>query len=85
MKTIQEDSEISTSLPEALEVYREAWSIFTKTEILIEETDAQDYWKHYLDGRVHFDYMHCIMMCLDWNYLKTKKVPVILTSSGLYI
>ena len=42
MKTIQEDSEISSNLPEALEVYRAAWLILTKTETSIEEIDAQE-------------------------------------------
>ena len=42
MKTIQEDSEMLSSLPEALEVYKAAWLILTKTEILIKETDAQE-------------------------------------------
>ena len=40
MKTIQEDSEISTNLPEALEAYRAAWLILTKMEISVEEIDA---------------------------------------------
>ena len=42
MKTIQENSEMSSNLPEALEVYKSAWLIRKKTEILIEETDVQE-------------------------------------------
>ena len=33
---------MSSSLPEALEVYRAAWQILTKEEILIEEIHAQE-------------------------------------------
>ena len=33
---------MSSNLPETLEVYREAWLIFTKTEIAVEETDVQE-------------------------------------------
>ena len=42
VKTIREDSEMSSNLPEALEVYRAAWLILTKTEISIEEIDIQE-------------------------------------------
>ena len=42
METIREDSEILSSLPEALKVYRAAWLILTKKEISVEETDAQE-------------------------------------------
>ena len=42
MKTIQEDSEISSNLPGALEVYRAAWLILTKAEISVEEIDVQE-------------------------------------------
>lgn len=33
---------MSSNLPETLEVYRDAWLIFTKTEIAVEETDVQE-------------------------------------------
>ena len=33
---------MSSNLPEALEVYRAAWLILTKTEISIKEIDAQE-------------------------------------------
>ena len=36
------DSEMLSNLTEALEVYRAAWLILTKTEYSIEETDAQE-------------------------------------------
>ena len=42
MKTIREDSEMPSNLPEVLEVYKAAWLILTKTEISIEEADAQE-------------------------------------------
>ena len=42
MKKIRENSETSSNLPEALEVYRATLLILTKTEISIEETDAQE-------------------------------------------
>ena len=42
MKTIREDSEMSSNLPEALEVYRSAWLILTKTEISVKEIDVQE-------------------------------------------
>ena len=42
MKTIQEDPEMSSNSPEALEVYRAAWLILTKTEISIKKIDALD-------------------------------------------
>ena len=42
MKTTPEDSEMSSNLPEPLEVYRAAWLILTKTEFSIKETDAQE-------------------------------------------
>ena len=42
VKTIREDSQLSSNLPEALEVYRAAWLILTKTEISIEEIDTQE-------------------------------------------
>ena len=38
----REDSEMSSNLPEALEVFRAAWLIFTKTEISIKEIVAQE-------------------------------------------
>ena len=41
MKTIK-DSEMSSNLPEALEVYKTVQLILTKTEISIEEIDAQE-------------------------------------------
>ena len=41
MKTVGEDSEMSSNL-EALEVYRAEWLILRKTEISIEEIDAQE-------------------------------------------
>ena len=37
---MREDSEMSSNLPEVLEVYRAAWLILTKTEISVEEIDA---------------------------------------------
>ena len=40
-KTIPEVSEMSSNLPEALEVYRAAWLILIETEISIEEIDVQ--------------------------------------------
>ena len=42
MEIIQEDLEMSSNLPEALEVYRAAWLILMKTEISIEEIDTQE-------------------------------------------
>ena len=33
---------MSSNLPEALEVYRAAWLILTKTEISVKEIDAQE-------------------------------------------
>ena len=33
---------MSSNLPEALEVYRAAWLLLAKKEILIEETDVQE-------------------------------------------
>ena len=42
MKTIREDPEMSSNLPEVLEVYRAVWLILTKTEKSVEETDAQE-------------------------------------------
>ena len=33
---------MSSNLPEALEVYRAAWLILMKTEILIEQIDTQE-------------------------------------------
>ena len=42
VKTIREDSQMSSNLPEALEVYRAAWLMLTKTEISIEEIDTQE-------------------------------------------
>ena len=33
---------MSSNLAQALEAYRAAWSMLTKTEISIEETDAQE-------------------------------------------
>ena len=41
MKTIK-DSEMSSNLPEALEVYKTVQLLLTKTEISIEEIDAQE-------------------------------------------
>ena len=40
-KTIPEVSEMSSNLPEALEVYRATWLILIETEISIEEIDVQ--------------------------------------------
>ena len=51
MKTIREDSEMSINLPEALEVCSVVWFI------LMKKLDS--------DGLAGFDYMHCIMMCLE--------------------
>ena len=42
MRTIQEDSEMLSNLQETLEVYKAPWLILTKTEISVEETDAQE-------------------------------------------
>ena len=42
MKTIREDSEMLSNLPEALEVYRAVWLILTKAEIPIEEINTQE-------------------------------------------
>ena len=42
MKTIQEDSEMWSNLPEVLEAYRAAWLIFTKAKISIEKIDVQE-------------------------------------------
>ena len=42
MKTIRKDSEMSSNLPEALEVYGAVCLILTKTEIPIEEINTQE-------------------------------------------
>ena len=42
LKTIREDSEMLSNLPEALEVYGAAWLKLTKMEISIEEIDVQE-------------------------------------------
>ena len=42
VKTQREDSEMSSNLSEALEVYRPAWLILTIMKISIEETDAPE-------------------------------------------
>ena len=39
---MREDSEMLSNFPEALEVYRAAWLILTKTKILIEEIYVQE-------------------------------------------
>ena len=62
---------MSSNLPEALEVYRAAWLILPKTEILIKEINAQEL-------RLGLD---CIMMYLEEFIWKQRKDPVILTSS----
>ena len=70
---------MSSNLPEALEVYRAAWLLLAKKEILIEETDVQETSlgfigpgnrrltkvKHFSDRLARFNYMHCIMICLE--------------------
>ena len=42
MKATWEDSEMLSNFPEALEVYRAAWLILTKTEIWIKEIDIEE-------------------------------------------
>ena len=42
MKTIREDSEILSNLPEPLGVYRAVWLILPRTKISTEEIDAQE-------------------------------------------
>ena len=40
--TIQEDSEMFSNLPEALELYRAAWLVLTNMEISVAEIDVQE-------------------------------------------
>ena len=96
VKTQQEDSEMSSNLSEALELYRPAWLILTKMKISIEETDAPETGLRLIEPgnacltrlletlfgcRSRFDYMHCIMMCFEGFVWKRRKELVILTSS----